>query len=110
MLKREDPLYEVTALAKELRRVKSQGWSVVVSSGEIIVRPKDRTIGKFSIHFVPDESCCVMFFSQELNYWNKSRYFNPHVSPSVLKVWMESEAARPLKPVESNWKEKPWAD
>jgi hypothetical protein len=95
----EDPLYELKAFAKELRRIKPKGWSVVLSSGQIFVRPKDRTLGKFSIQFVSDESCCASFFSQELNFWNKSKYFNTHVSLAAsLTQWMESAAADPLRP------------
>lgn len=109
-MNRGDFLYELKALANDLRRIKPQGWSVVLSPNVIIVRPKDRTTGKFCISFVPGESCCVSFFSQELNYWNKSRYFNPHVSVAALIEWMESAAADPLRPVESNWREKPWED
>jgi hypothetical protein len=46
MLKREDPSNELKTLAKDLRRIKPEGWSVVLRSSEIIVRPKDRTTGK----------------------------------------------------------------
>lgn len=104
MLTGEPPLYELKALAVDLRRNKAEGWSVVLGSNEIIVRPKDRTAGKFSITL--GKLCCVSFFSRELNYWNKGKYFNPNVSLSAsIKEWMESEAAEPLKHVESNWKE-----
>lgn len=72
MLKREDPANELDTLAEDLRRIKPEGWSVVIGSNDIIVRPKNRTTGKFRISFVSNEKCSVMFFSRELNYWNKS--------------------------------------
>ena len=97
---------ELKTLAKDLRRIKPEGWSVVLGSNEIIVRPKDRTTGKFSISFVPNEQCCVTFFSRELNHWNKTKYFNPNVSlAGSIKDWMESAAAEPLECVRGDWEE-----
>ena len=106
MLKREDPSNELKNLVKDLRRIKPEGWSVVLGSNEIIVRPKDRTTGKFSVSFVRDKVCCVMFFSRELNYWNKSKYFNLDMSlAGSIKEWMESAGAEPLEHVRSDWTE-----
>lgn len=105
MLKREDPSNELKTLAQELRRIKPEGWSVILGANGIIVRPKDRRTGKFSISFGANEKCSVMFFSRELNYWNKSKYFIPDVSLAAsLKEWMESAAAEPLERVESDWR------
>ena len=104
-MKREDPANDLKTLAHVLRRIKPEGWSVVLGSYQIIVRPKDRTTGKFSIYFL-DEKCVVSFFSRELNIWNKGKYFKRDVSLATsLKEWMESEAAEPLKRVESDWGE-----
>ena len=101
MLTGETPLYDLKALAKDLRRTKPEGWSVVLGSNEIIVRPKDRTAGKFRISLY--KRYCVSFFSHELNYWNKYKYFNPNISLAAsIKEWMESEAAEPLKHVDSD--------
>jgi hypothetical protein len=98
MLKREDSPNELKTLGKVLRRIKPEGWSVVFGVAEIIVRPKDRTTGKFSIYLLTDEICRVGFFSRQLNYWNKCRYFKPDVSLAAsLKEWMESAAAEPLE-------------
>lgn len=103
MLKREDPSNELKTLAKDLQRIKPEGWSVVFSSKGIIVRPKDRTTGKFRISFVLDGKCCAMFFSRELNYWNKSKYFNSDVSLAAsIKEWMESAAAEPLERIQND--------
>ena len=45
MLKREDPSNDLKTLAEDLRRIKPEGWSIVLTSNDIIVRPKDRTTG-----------------------------------------------------------------
>ena len=104
-MNREDPANDLKTLAKDLRRIKPKGWSVVLGAYEIIVRPKDRTTGKFSIYFLK-EKCGVSFFSRELNIWNKGKYFKRGVSLAAsLKDWMESEAVEPLEHVESNWRE-----
>ena len=88
-------------LANDLRRIKPEGWSVVLGSNGIIVRPKDRTTGKFHIVFVRDHVCSAMFFSRELNYWNKCKHFNADISLAAsLTEWMQSAAAEPLKRVD----------
>ncbi len=103
MLKREDP-NDLKTLAKDLRRSKPEGWSVVLGLGEIIVRPKHRATGKFSISFHRGGVCSAAFFSRELNYWNKRKYFNSDVSLAAsLNVWMTSAAAEPLKREKSDY-------
>lgn len=63
-------------------------------------------MGKFCIIFVRNGVCSVTFFSRELNYWNKSKYFSPNVSLAAsIKEWMESAAAEPLKREKSDWTE-----
>ena len=97
MLKREDPPNDLKTLAKDLRRSKPEGWSVVLGVGEIIVRPQHRATGKFGISFLRSGVCTAAFFSRELNYWNKRKYFNSDVSLAVsLNEWMTSAAAEPL--------------
>jgi hypothetical protein len=92
----EDDSNELKSLALDLRRNKPEGWSVVLGSNEINVRPKDRTTGKFSITIY--ELYCVMFFSRELNIWTKTKYFNFNASLAAsIQEWMESAAAEPLK-------------
>ena len=106
MLKWQDPLSSymetrLKILADGLRVIKPQGWSVILSRNEIIVRPKDRTLGKFSITSVREEEISVAFFSRELNIWNKSKYFSVNDSIALnVKEWMESEVADPLKRVD----------
>ena len=104
MLRREDPPNELKTLAEDLRRIKPKGWSIIFTSNQIIVRPKDRTTGKFRISWSQAEKCSAMFFSQELNYWNKIEHFDTNVSLApMIKEWMESAPADPLKCVESHW-------
>ena len=94
---------ELKTLAQDLRSIKADGWSVFLGDNQIVVRPKDRTIGKFRIRFVPHEKCSVMFFARELNYWSKSEYFEPGVSLAAsIKKWMESAAAKPLDESHNN--------
>lgn len=105
-MRHEDSSDKLKNFAKDLRRIKPEGWSVVLGLNQIIVRPKDRTTGKFGVAFARNEVCSVMFFSRELNYWNKSKYFNPDVSLAASIIeWMVSAAADPLKRDNSDWKE-----
>jgi hypothetical protein len=105
MLKWQDPLNQQTEtdlkkLADDLRVIKTQGWSVIFSENEVVVRPADRTIGKFSITSVRDGQFAAGFFSRALNIWNKRKYFEANGSTAVrVKEWMESEVADPLKHV-----------
>src|SRR5262245_8241068 len=107
MLKWQDPLNEQTEsalrnLANDLRVIKMQGWSVIFSENEVVVRPEDRTIGKFSITSTRDGRFSAGFFSRELNIWNKRKYFEANGSAAgSVKEWMESEVADPLKRVDA---------
>jgi hypothetical protein len=106
MLKWQDTLNEqteraLTKLANDLGLIKMQGWSVIFSENEVVVRPEDRTIGKFSITSVRDGEFSVAFFSRELNIWNKRKYFELNGASAVrVKAWMESEVSDPLKRVD----------
>jgi len=85
MLKWQDPLSQkieikLKTLADHLRKIKSQGWSVIFSENEIVVRPGRRAIGKFSIAIVRDGRFSISFFSRELNIWNKRKYFEANFS------------------------------
>ena len=106
MLKWQDPLSqqmetELKTLADDLRMIKLQGWSVIFSENEVVVRPEDRTIGKFSITSVREGQFSIGFFSRELNIWNKRKYFEANASATVrVKEWMEIEVADPLRRVD----------
>jgi hypothetical protein len=105
MLKWQDPLSQemqiaLNALAEHLREIKPRGWSVVFSENEVVVRPEDRTIGKFSITAVRKDQFSAAFFSRELNIWNKREYFEVNRAVAVhIKEWMQSEVDDPLKRV-----------
>jgi hypothetical protein len=91
---------ELNALADHLRQIKPQGWSVVISENEVVVRPEARGIGKFSITVVREDKFCAAFFSRELNIWNKRRYFELSQAVAVrVKEWMQIEASDPLRRV-----------
>ncbi len=49
-----DEQTRLRGLYDSLRRVRPLGWSVVYGENEIVVRPADRSIGKFSITFTDD--------------------------------------------------------
>jgi|SRR5215813_12588431 len=106
MLKWQDALNEQTertleSLANDLRAIKMQGWSVVFSENEVVVRPEDRMIGKFSLTSVREGEISIAFFSRELNIWNKRKNFEVNETTAVrVKEWVESEVANPLKRVD----------
>jgi hypothetical protein len=106
MLKWQDPLSqqmgaELKTLAHDLRMIKLQGWSVIFSQNEVVVRPEDRAIGKFSITSVREGQFSISFFSRELNIWNKRKNFEADASAAVrVKEWMEIEVADPLRAVD----------
>ena len=104
MLKWQDNLSNygetrLEGLADALRRDKSKGWSVIFSKNEVIIRPEDRSLGKFSITSVKGQFS-VSFFSRELNVWNKSVYFADTPSLEVsIREWVESAVLDPKKHV-----------
>ena len=101
----------LTHLARDLRRLKPHGWSVVLGNGEVIVRPTDRRLGKFRVIRAPTH-IGVSFFSRPLNQWNKRAYFThgPTVTTEV-RDWMVAEALEPTRYVylPPPWKSRGWA-
>jgi len=88
-------------VANELRMTKLRGWSVIFSDNEVVVRPADRSAGKFGFSLSGAEQFHIAFFSRELNYWNKRAYFG--VSSGVVARmldWMAAEALVPTKRTE----------
>lgn len=61
------------ALLDELLARKPRGWSVVMSTGELALRPPDRARGKFSIQ-VSRDRLWISFFDPARNGWAASRY------------------------------------
>ena len=89
---------ELRGLACELRQIKPEGWSIVFGKDEVVARAKDRTIGKFRIICLRQDTFTVAFFSRELNIWNKRKVFSegPNVA-SLIKDWMLGAIADPRK-------------
>ncbi len=71
---------------------------MVFSENELVIRPADRSIGKFSVSFSGAERFRVAFFSRGLNYWNKSAYFGE--SGNIVAEtwnWMSAEVLAPTE-------------
>ncbi len=88
-------------LATELRSSRPQGWSLVVRARqydeELVVRPADRSIGKFGIAWFTGR-LHVAFFSRALNSWNKRAHFNDGPNVAIeLWEWMLAEAQEPTR-------------
>ncbi len=88
-------------LATELRSSKPQGWSIVMRARqydeELVVRPADRSIGKFRIAWLSGR-LHVAFFSRALNHWNKWSHFNDGPNVAIeLWEWMLAEAQEPTR-------------
>lgn len=61
------------ALLDELLARKPRGWSVVLGTGRLFLRPPDRGQGKFGIQ-VSGERLWIAFFDRARNRWTASRY------------------------------------
>jgi hypothetical protein len=93
----DDEQAEMSALLRELRRAKPAGWSVVAGDRELVLRPKDRSVGKFGITVVKvnaEPQFSVGFFSRQGNHWRRHETF-PFVSTSAAAVlsWAEETVA-----------------
>src|SRR5215203_27506 len=97
---REEREPKLRALADELRQIKPEGWSIVFGKDEVVARPKDRAIGKFSIVYLRHNIFTVGFFSRGLNIWNKRHDFaeGPNIA-SLIRDWMSGAIADPKKRV-----------
>jgi hypothetical protein len=64
---------------------KPRGWSVVMGTGELVLRPPDRARGKFGIRFSGDQ-LWIAFFALPLNRWCASRYveWNPNAAEELM--------------------------
>jgi hypothetical protein len=73
---------EAAAMRKlfvQLKLLRPFGWPVVQGTRELILRPSDRELGKFSITVSPAQNglkFCLCFFSRSINYWDGSTYFD----------------------------------
>jgi hypothetical protein len=93
----DDEKVVMAALRAELRRTKPSGWSIVGGDREIVLRPKDRRIGKFGITVVVTNGTpqfSIGFFSRRRNHWLSHEHFAfaPASAPEMLG-WAEATVA-----------------
>ncbi len=72
-------------LFANLLAYKPRGWSVVRGVDRVIVRPRNRSVGKFVVHLYAGKAA-VMFFSASANRWIDTARFWPD-EPVVLFMW-----------------------
>ena len=66
------------ALLDQVVASKPPGWSAVLGDRELVVRPEDRSLGKFSVTISSpgaDPSFCLAFFSATQDRWDAREYF-----------------------------------
>jgi len=87
----------LSTLFQELRRVKPAGWSVVAGDRELVLRPKDRSVGKFGITLLKVDSMAqwtVGFFSRKQNHWTERATFPlSNASADAIQRWAEQTIA-----------------
>src|SRR5437879_3691113 len=77
------------SLFEDLKRSKPQGWSVVWGDRQIIVRPEDRELGKFSLTPSTSEQVYVCFFGRPENSWTAAEHFPASGSATSILTWMK---------------------
>ena len=84
---------QLMALLRRLLSVKPTGWSCLGGDRELILRPGDRSLGKFSITVsVPTSRICMSYFSPSLGHWDGREYF-PFVPDSAEAIvsWAQTK-------------------
>lgn len=83
-------------LARQLRQQRPRGWSVTISDeNEIVVRPENRDLGKFSITQCP-AGWTLAFFSRALGYWSLyTEVPGTADAAALLRTRMESKVTLP---------------
>jgi hypothetical protein len=78
-------------LWKELMALKPEGWSIVKGHDDLIVRPRERRSGKFSLTRSPGGAYYVAFYSQQEKGWTIYDPFehNDDVAGEIMQ-WMVS--------------------
>jgi hypothetical protein len=74
----------------QLISLKPNGWSVVQGDNELVMRPANRMLGKFSITISPKKSgfnYCLSFFSPSLNHWDGYEYFETSQDNELMLDW-----------------------
>jgi hypothetical protein len=95
----DEALNRMRPLLLELGCVKPVDWSVVWGDREIVVRPSDRSLGKYSITYSNDRGFCVGFYSKARGQWLDRQTFSAETAGSVAEIlnWMKSCALRQQK-------------
>lgn len=83
MAKTDDPLTSVEdavllGVLEGLSRLKPSGWSAVRGDRQLVLRPSERTLGKFRITMSPSKPeprFCVLFHSRSRSIWIACEYF-----------------------------------
>jgi hypothetical protein len=93
----------LTSLFGKLKRLKPRGWSVVKGAREIVLRPADRLLGKFSVICWSRGRVYVTFFSRSANHWAGGQDFAVENEVNLREIvdWMLAQAASAEKPVNS---------
>jgi hypothetical protein len=91
----QDGRLRIRQLAHDLRKLRPPGWSVTVrGNSEVVVRPQERGLGKFSITPGP-ESWDLAFFSRALNHW--SFWISVRALPNAANTLLETMMSKTLR-------------
>ena len=85
----------MAAVLDRLVQLKPRNWSVVRGDREIVVRPEDRDLGKFSVTIYGSAPRLRgAFFSRSLGRWAASEHFSPdHEGAKAFLDWAEGVVA-----------------
>lgn len=85
------------ALLDRIIAGKPPGWSAVLGDRELVVRPEDRSVGKFSVTVSPgrDPTFRLAFFSATQGRWDARDYYFPLSGESAKPIvaWAVSRLA-----------------
>lgn len=87
----QEQAHALDRLFRELNSLKPAGWSVVKGENDVVIRPRDRCLGKFALTPSVDQTYRVAFFSADLGRWTWSRSFSHGLDTAAAIVqWMLS--------------------
>jgi len=86
-----------------LLRSKPRDWSIVQGDGELVLRPPQRRLGKFSITVAtpgPAVTLFVQFFSRRQGHWAGDRRLAASDMDAARSImaWAEERTALELRP------------
>lgn len=79
-------------LFDRLSSVRPHGWSIIQGDRELIVRPRDRRLGKFNVTVSSANSGFnfrLGFFSRSLNHWHGHEHYDAAYTTSSMINWMQ---------------------